>query len=222
LILKNFAYPVFFDLDQTIIPHNSGVILAKMAYQQGFIRVSNLLSTLFWFVMYVLKFISTTKMLGQISHWAKGVSPQKFHALVEMLFLEKLQSDIFKQVYNEIAWHKNQNAEIIILSSSIQEICLYFVHKLHIHGQLCTILKSENGLLTGEIDGYFCYGQEKYVKMKSFCMEKEYDLKTAWFYSDSISDLPTLSAVGYPVCINPDKKLSKMAIKNKWPRYYWK
>ena len=42
------------------------------------------------------------------------------------------------------------------------------------------------------------------------------DLSTSWAYSDSISDLPMLEAVGHPVVVNPDSALAKLASDRGW------
>ena len=42
-------------------------------------------------------------------------------------------------------------------------------------------------------------------------------LMSAWFYSDSINDLPLLSTVGHPIAVNPDDSLHHHALVNGWP-----
>ena len=44
-----------------------------------------------------------------------------------------------------------------------------------------------------------------------------HDLKKCHAYSDSFSDVPMLSVVGHAFCINPDKKLSRLANAYRWP-----
>ena len=63
------------------------------------------------------------------------------------------------------------------------------------------------GLLTGDLDGPFMYGEGKVEAMRSFAAEHEIDLGESWAYSDSASDLPMLRAVGNPVAVNPDEEL---------------
>ena len=44
-----------------------------------------------------------------------------------------------------------------------------------------------------------------------------YDLARSFAYSDSITDLPMLEAVGHPSAVNPDKALRKAAAERGWP-----
>jgi phosphoserine phosphatase len=86
---------------------------------------------------------------------------------------------------------------------------------------LCTHLQEENGVLTGNAEGEFCYGPEKGRRLTEFCMLSGSDPLTAWHYGDSVSDLSAFEASGNRVCVNPDKKLRKIAIKRGWRIEDW-
>jgi phosphoserine phosphatase len=43
------------------------------------------------------------------------------------------------------------------------------------------------------------------------------DLEGSYAYSDSITDLPMLEAVGNPVAVNPDRELRRLAEDRAWP-----
>ena len=47
--------------------------------------------------------------------------------------------------------------------------------------------------------------------------QKGYDLEQCYGYTDSISDLPMLEAVGHPVAVNPDRALESIARLRGWP-----
>jgi hypothetical protein len=42
------------------------------------------------------------------------------------------------------------------------------------------------------------------------------DLAESFAYSDSITDLPMLEAVGHPVAVNPDRDLRRVAAERGW------
>ena len=44
-----------------------------------------------------------------------------------------------------------------------------------------------------------------------------YDLERSYAYSDSITDLPMLEAVGHPYAVNPDRGLRREAANRGWP-----
>lgn len=160
-------------------------------------------------------------MLRQLVKWTKGVSVGTLAELSAELFQHKLKASIYSQVYAEIEMHKKNNAEIIIVSSSIAEICELFVRHLAIDGAISTQLAVQNNLLTGEIVGNFCYNTEKKTRLMAYCQQNSYNLYETYFYSDSVSDLPAMNLVGFPVAVNPDKKLHMWAKKRDWKVYKW-
>jgi phosphoserine phosphatase len=93
--------------------------------------------------------------------------------------------------------------------------------RLGMDGYLCSSLETKEGLLTGEPEGRICYGEEKLHRLIIFCAENNINQSDLWYYSDSISDLPVLSYVGNPVCVNPDRELRIEAQKRGWQILFW-
>jgi phosphoserine phosphatase len=72
------------------------------------------------------------------------------------------------------------------------------------------------GLLTGNPKGKICFGEEKLSRFLDYCWKNDISVEDTWYYADSISDLPVLAVTGHPICVNPDKKLRRQAIRNGW------
>jgi phosphoserine phosphatase len=72
------------------------------------------------------------------------------------------------------------------------------------------------GLLTGDVEGPFIYGEGKVEAMQEFAGAHGVDLAESYAYSDSASDLPMLRAVGNPVVVNPDEELARVAREEDW------
>jgi phosphoserine phosphatase len=73
-----------------------------------------------------------------------------------------------------------------------------------------------DGRYTGVID-YYCYGEEKAKAARQIAAEQGYRLEDCRAYSDSITDLPLLEAVGHPTVVNPDRALRREAVLRGWP-----
>src|SRR4051812_28026982 len=73
-----------------------------------------------------------------------------------------------------------------------------------------------NGRYTGEIDLYL-YGEQKAEAARNIAAARGYRLADCRAYSDSITDLPLLEAVGHPTVVNPDKALRREAVQRGWP-----
>jgi hypothetical protein len=52
--------------------------------------------------------------------------------------------------------------------------------------------------------------------LRQVAAERGYDLQRSYAYSDSVSDLPMLAAVGVPVAVNPDPELRQVAADRGW------
>ena len=53
--------------------------------------------------------------------------------------------------------------------------------------------------------------------MRELAEAAGYDLADCYAYSDSITDLPMLEAVGHPAAVNPDRALRRAARERDWP-----
>jgi phosphoserine phosphatase len=74
----------------------------------------------------------------------------------------------------------------------------------------------EDGLFTGKLGGTFMYGEGKVEAIRRYADEHDIDLAASYAYSDSVSDLPMLRAVGHPVVVNPDDGLARIAKEEGW------
>ncbi|HET7053932.1 MAG TPA: haloacid dehalogenase-like hydrolase [Solirubrobacterales bacterium] len=72
------------------------------------------------------------------------------------------------------------------------------------------------GAFTGRFEGPFVYGRGKVEAMEAFAAEHGIDLAESYAYSDSLSDLPMLRAVGHPVAVNPDPPLAEISREEGW------
>jgi phosphoserine phosphatase len=73
-----------------------------------------------------------------------------------------------------------------------------------------------DGKYTGEIERY-AYGPEKAVAVLQLAEQRGYDLAGSYAYSDSVTDVPMLEAVGHPYAVNADRALRKIAAEREWP-----
>ena len=81
---------------------------------------------------------------------------------------------------------------------------------------VATRMVTEDGRYTGEI-AYYAYGENKAEAMRQVAAESGYDLADCHAYSDSVTDLPMLTAVGHPTAVNPDRALRRIAAERGWP-----
>lgn len=74
-----------------------------------------------------------------------------------------------------------------------------------------------SGRYDGGLDGPFVWSTGKLAAVRDWASENDVDLSESFAYSDSVYDLPLLSAVGHPHAVNPDPRLLVLATVRRWP-----
>jgi HAD superfamily hydrolase (TIGR01490 family) len=77
---------------------------------------------------------------------------------------------------------------------------------------------TSDGALTCQIKGDNCYAGEKLRRIEEWLSQQAIDRKDAHivFYSDDISDSPTLNFADQAYAVNPSKKFAEVAAKANW------
>ena len=78
----------------------------------------------------------------------------------------------------------------------------------------------DEGRYTGEVE-FYSYGPFKVDAMRELAELHDVDLASSYAYSDSVTDLPMLEAVGHPVAVNPDRGLLRAAREHDWEVVRW-
>src|SRR4029078_2583390 len=74
----------------------------------------------------------------------------------------------------------------------------------------------EDGRYTGGIK-FYAYAENKAKAIQDLARKRGYDLARSYAYSDSVTDVTMLEAVGHPHAVNPDKDLRRVAKDRGWP-----
>ena len=117
---------------------------------------------------------------------------------------------VFAGAADLIAEHKRRGHDVVIVSASAEDIVEPIASTLGATHAMATRLAVEEGRYTGDV-AFHCYGERKVHAIHDLASREGYPLEHCYAYSDSISDLPMLEAVGYPSVVNPDRSLRREA-----------
>ena len=184
-------------------------------------KKKDLLQAFYLAFLYKFKLKETSKIIKQMPKWLAGLSEQKIINFTNKMFKDVLVHTIRPKMYEELQTHKQQNAKLVILSATFNYVCNPVAEHLQMDDIICSKLEVVNGEFTGNSLGRLCFDNEKLSRIEEYCIENNYSLENAYYYADSMADLPVLNIVGHPRCINPDKKLARVAKKNNWPVHFW-
>ena len=75
---------------------------------------------------------------------------------------------------------------------------------------IATRMEVADGKYTGDIR-FYAYAENKATAIRDLARKRGYDLDRCYAYSDSVTDVHMLEAVGHPYAVNPDKELRRIA-----------
>jgi HAD superfamily hydrolase (TIGR01490 family) len=209
----------FFDLDRTIIGGSSVFVFGWVAYRNGQMTTRQLLGDAASAITFKLSGASDEKSEGvrdQVLAAVEGVKVADLRLLGDEI-LTRLLDGVRRESRGLIDLHHDAGRDTYIVSASPIEIIEDFATAMEMTGALGTVSEIVDGVYTGRLAEPFCYGPGKVIAMEKVAREKGYDLSRSYAYTDSISDLPMLEAVGHPVAVNPDRELESMARIRGWP-----
>lgn len=150
------------------------------------------------------------------SHF-KGMTEDRIEVLSEEVFENIIKPAIFSGAKDLIRQCKEAGFTVVIVTGSL-DVTTRFVSK-HLGADyfIANRLEFKDGVATGKMLHPLVAGPEKAKIIVEDAHKHDYDLKKCHAYSDSFSDVPMLSVVGHAFCINPSKKLRRLAQVYRWP-----
>ena len=209
----------FFDLDKTTIADAALFAFSSTLRDAGFID-SRLILRAVWGRL-VFKYLGADHdrmedMRNNALRLCKGWDKRQMASLVTDALEDVIEPIVFREALDEIAAHKAAGHKVFMVSASPEEIVVPLSKYLGADGAVATIAETDrSGKYTGEVE-FYSYGPYKVDAMEALCLEHDLDLSESYAYTDSITDLPMLEAVGHPVVINPDRALAKIAVDRGW------
>jgi HAD superfamily hydrolase (TIGR01490 family) len=210
-----------FDLDHTLIPFDSGMAWTQFLVRHGALDAEAEARYLAYCHQYVAGALDIHAMhcasmaplagvgVAQLGHW---------QAEFEREMAARLPSDMRALVDQ----HRRRGDLCAIVTATSRLVAEPFARGFGIEHLVATEAVLAAGVPTGEIDGLPCYREHKVTRVQAWLASRAGhprslgDFESTAFYSDSVSDLPLLSAVDHPVAVRPDARLRAHAIACGW------
>jgi HAD superfamily hydrolase (TIGR01490 family) len=210
---------VFLDLDRTVIARSSTLAFGLPFYRSGLISRSDVVRSLC--AQLVFRFTGAghgqmERIRAYVSALCTGWPADQVRQIVSDNLERLVIPHVYPQALTLLAAHKAAGRKIVIVSTSGREIVEPIGELLGADHVIATRMVIVNGHYTGDFELY-AYGEEKAAAVRMFAAERGYVLGKCFAYSDSITDLPMLEAVGYPHAVNPDRALRAAAAVRGWP-----
>jgi HAD superfamily hydrolase (TIGR01490 family) len=214
----------FFDLDKTVLSRSSTLAFARSFYRYGLISRTAAIRGAIAQAVFSRSGAGHQRMeriRGQVSQLCRGWPAESVREIVQ----RDLDTIIVPHLYAEaralVSRHRAAGREIVVVSASGHEVVDPIAAVLGADTVIATQMVIANGLYTGDV-AFYAYGEGKASRMRELAAERGYRLADCYAYSDSITDLPMLEAVGYPTAVNPDRALRRVAAERAWPVLWFK
>ncbi len=116
-----------------------------------------------------------------------------------------------------VADHQKAGDYVMVITATLDVITRPIVHALGIQTLLAPIAEHDGARYTGRVVGIPTLGQGKVDRLALWLETQPLTLADSTFYSDSRNDIPLLSKVDHPVCVDPDPVLLAHAEALQWP-----
>lgn len=209
----------FFDLDKTIIARSSAFAFSRPFYSGGLITRRAVLRSAYAHFLFLAggaDHDQMERMRRYLSDLCTGWDVQQVRDIVAETLDRLITPAVYAEATQLIAEHRLAGRDVVIVSASGAEVVGPIGAMLGADHILATRMLVADGRYTGEVETYM-YGEEKARGVRELARRYGYDLQASYAYSDSVTDLPMLSAVGHPVAVNPDRALRREALARDWP-----
>jgi HAD superfamily hydrolase (TIGR01490 family) len=209
----------FFDLDKTIIAKSSTLAFSREFQAGGLISRGAVLRSAYAQFVYLVggaDHDQMEKMRLFMSQLCAGWDVQTVKEIVGDTLHNIVDPLVYDEAVGLIEDHHLSGRDVIIVSTSGSEVVEPIGEMLGADKVVATQMEVVDGKYTGGIT-FYAYAENKATAVRELAEQRGYDLERSYAYSDSVTDVFMLEAVGHPYAVNPDKELRRIARDRGWP-----
>ncbi len=209
----------FFDLDKTIIAKSSTLAFSREFQAGGLISRGAVLRSAYAQFVYLVGGADHDQMekLRQfMSQLCAGWDVETVNQIVADTLHNIVEPLVYDEAVGLIETHHLAGRDVIIVSTSGSEVVEPIGQMLGADKSIATRMEVADGKYTGDIK-FYAYAENKAKAIRDLARKRGYDLDRCYAYSDSVTDVHMLEAVGHPYAVNPDKDLRRIARDRGWP-----
>ncbi|GAA2552225.1 HAD family hydrolase [Pseudonocardia hydrocarbonoxydans] len=218
--LTDLTAAAFFDVDNTMMVGASIFHFARGLAARKFFTSSDLAG----FAWQQVKFrvggrestYSTTTGRDTALSFVAGRGVEEITELGEEIYDELMADRIWAGTRALAQMHLDAGQRVWLVTATPVELALIIARRLGLTGALGTVAESVDGVYTGRLVGEILHGPAKGHAVRALAAGEGLDLRRCTAYSDSVNDVPMLSAVGTAVAVNPDSALRDIARARGW------
>jgi HAD superfamily hydrolase (TIGR01490 family) len=210
-----------FDMDRTLVDTHTAKLYTRFQRDLGEIGLLEALRNSYWLLQYTIGVIDAEDVARHVLEGYRGKTDAWLTERCQGWFESHVLERVSARGRARVQEHQQAGHGVAIATSAVRQVAQPLARELSIPHLVCSELEVREGALTGAFDRPLCYGQGKLERAKALVLSLGGNMERAAFYSDSVTDLPLLEAVGHPVVVNPDARLRRIARRRGWPIEEW-
>jgi HAD superfamily hydrolase (TIGR01490 family) len=147
----------------------------------------------------------------------EGVSEDRLVSLAEEAFDTVIKPALYAKGKDLVKCSLDKGHDVILVSGALDFLMQLLADHLGATGIIANRLEIKDRFATGKLLRPVVAGPEKARLIREHARARGHNLDECFAYSDSYSDVPMLSVVGYPAAVNPDRRLKLLAQAYHWP-----
>ncbi len=147
----------------------------------------------------------------------EGMSEDRLITLADDVFERVLKPRLYRGARDLVQTSLDKGHEVILVSGALDVLMEYMTRHLGATGYIANKLEIKDRFATGKLLRPVVAGPNKALLIRDHARRHQHELDHCFAYSDSYSDVPMLSIVGYPVAVNPERRLEALAQAYHWP-----
>ncbi|NOY26066.1 MAG: HAD-IB family hydrolase [Oligoflexia bacterium] len=146
-----------------------------------------------------------------------GMSEDRVVVLADEVFEDVIRPRIFPGAAALLDKTRAAGLRTVLITGSLDITIWPLARHLGCDHVIANRLEYAHLTATGKLMQPVVAGPEKAGLIVADARKQGHDLAACHAFSDSFSDVPMLSVVGHPACINPDTRLRRLAQAYRWP-----
>ena len=208
----------FFDVDNTLLHGASLMHLARAAHGLGMVGFGDL-ARFGWKALRFRRCGERLSVLDQVRDRGMvllaGQSADELHQLARTV-VARMHHRFWPETRAILREHLANGHAVWLLSATPDFLAAEIAAALGATGGFGTPLEIVEGVFTGRFAGPTMHSEQKAITARALMSEHRLRPEDCYAYSDSVNDLPLLTAVGTAVVVNPDRALAGHAGRSGW------
>lgn len=206
-----------FDLDNTLISIDSDHAWGQFLVEQGVVDpVSYREANERFLADYQAGTLDIHAYLAMALAPLAANTPEQLATWHRQFMLSKIEPHILPKGEALLAEHRARGDTLLIITATNRFVTGPIAKRLGVDELIAVDPEMYEERYTGRASGTPSFQGGKIARLQEWLTIHDVSLNDAWFYSDSLNDLPLLKKVDNPVAVDPDDTLRREAEARGW------